>query len=301
MKPHSFLCAALCFLSFASVAAGNSALCQASAAREAVSTSRTTLAGVPAVLRIPREIKQPPIILWHGFGPPDSEDALMTALPLDEVPAVKVYLGLPLFGARTPADEAESIAKRQAEDYATRLFEPAVLGAAKELPAVVKALEQNRCIEGNDKVALFGFSAGGAAVLYTLAERNVKVRSAVTVNAPTGLRAGIEALERVTKRPYAWTPASRRIADISDAVARADEIARANPPPALLLFHGADDTVITPDGAVKLEAALRPLYKRANAEDRLELTLAPGVAHDWTRPQTLAELRKALAEWFITR
>src|SRR5262245_48723545 len=49
------------------------------------------LAGVPAVLRIPRKVTRPPIVLWHGFGPPASEQALMDALPLDDVPAVKVY------------------------------------------------------------------------------------------------------------------------------------------------------------------------------------------------------------------
>ncbi len=48
-----------------------------------------------------------PIVLWHGFGPPASEQALMEALPLDEVPAVKVYLGLPMFGSRAPAERCE--------------------------------------------------------------------------------------------------------------------------------------------------------------------------------------------------
>ena len=298
MKPKSLLFAALSFLSFASAATGSSALCSTPSTGEPVSISRTTLAGVPAVVRVPREIARPPIVLWHGFGPPDSEAALMEALPLDEVPAVKVYLGLPLFGARTPAKEADSVAARQAEDYATRLFEPAVLGAARELPTVVKALEQHGCMGPRDKVALFGFSAGGAAVLYALTERKVPVRSAITLNAPTGLRPGIEALERVTKRPYVWTAASRKIAEASDVVTRASEISRSNPPPALLLFHGADDTVITSSGAVKLEAALRPLYEREGAGDRLKLMLAPGVAHDWTKPQTLAQLRASLAEWF---
>src|SRR5579859_3406137 len=65
--------------------------------------TRTTLAGVPAILRIPEHIRKPPIILWHGFGPPASEETMMDALPLDEVDAVKVYLGLPLFGARALA------------------------------------------------------------------------------------------------------------------------------------------------------------------------------------------------------
>jgi hypothetical protein len=103
-------------------------------------TVQTTLAGVPAILRVPKAIRKPPIVLWHGLGPPASESELMKALPLDDVPSVKVYLGLPLFGARAPSDGAESLARRQAEDYAYRIFEPVVVGAAKELPAVLKAL-----------------------------------------------------------------------------------------------------------------------------------------------------------------
>jgi hypothetical protein len=69
----------------------------------AVAVVSAQLAGVPAVLRIPKVITRPPIVLWHGFGPPASQQALMDALPLDELPAVKVYLGVPLFGARAPA------------------------------------------------------------------------------------------------------------------------------------------------------------------------------------------------------
>jgi hypothetical protein len=77
--------------------------CARGAAAKGVVHVRATLAGVPAIVRVPPSITKPPVILWHGFGPPASESALMEALPLDEVPAVKVYLGLPLFGARTPS------------------------------------------------------------------------------------------------------------------------------------------------------------------------------------------------------
>jgi hypothetical protein len=65
-----------------------------------VMTVQTALAGVPAILRLPKAIKKPPIVIWHGLGPPASESELMKALPLDDVPSVKVYLALPLFGAR---------------------------------------------------------------------------------------------------------------------------------------------------------------------------------------------------------
>src|SRR5262245_57576341 len=43
--------------------------------RDGVTTTRTTLGGVPAILRIPAQVTKPPIILWHGFGPPASEAA----------------------------------------------------------------------------------------------------------------------------------------------------------------------------------------------------------------------------------
>jgi hypothetical protein len=51
---------------------------------DGVVTLQTTLAGVPALLRVPKVITKPPIVLWHGFGPPASESALMKALPLDK-------------------------------------------------------------------------------------------------------------------------------------------------------------------------------------------------------------------------
>jgi hypothetical protein len=66
-----------------------------------ISIEETTLRSVPALLRIPADILQPPILLWHGFGPPASSADLMSALPLNAVPSVKVYLGLPLFGSRS--------------------------------------------------------------------------------------------------------------------------------------------------------------------------------------------------------
>src|SRR5262245_51678238 len=68
----------------------------------------TRLAAVPVLMRAPAKVTQPPILLWHGFGPPASERALMEALPLDDVPAIKIYLGLPQFGAREAPDGRES-------------------------------------------------------------------------------------------------------------------------------------------------------------------------------------------------
>jgi hypothetical protein len=159
----------------------------------------TTLGDTPALVRIPARVSQAPILLWHGFGAPASERALMEALPLDEVPAVKVYLGLPMFGSRRLAGGMAELGRRQSEDLATLVFEPIVIGAAKELPSVVRALERHRCIEPGGHIGLFGFSAVGAAVLYALAEADVPVDVAVTLNASTGLTASVNAYEHATK------------------------------------------------------------------------------------------------------
>lgn len=258
---------------------------------------RTLLAGVPAIVRIPSRIEKPPIVLWHGFGSPASETELMQALPLDDVPAVKVYLGLPLFGARTPP-ASDSLQSRQARDYGLLLFKPAVIGAAEELPAVVRALRDHRCLGPRDEIGLFGFSASGAAVFYALAENHVRVGAAVTVNAVVSLREAIGTLERATKQRYDWTPAARELAVRSDAVGRAGEIAAGDPPPALLLIQGDADTTVSREGATSLTRALRPLYRRKHAQERLELLLEPQVEHDWTQPGSREAIEALVSKWF---
>ena len=270
--------------------------CASTSADGSVRVEQATLSGVPALVRVPPHVSKRTIILWHGFGPPDSESELMKALPLDEVPAVKVYLGLPLSGVRAPATGEESLQQRQAEDYGTRVFEPVVLGAARELPGVVKALQEHDCIRPGEAIGLFGFSAGGTAVLSALIEPAVPVRAAVTLNAPVGLIPAIDALERATRHPYAWTRQTRELAERSDAVHHAAQVAAGTP--ALLLIHGAKDTVVEPKGAAVLAERLQPLYHQAGADARLKLILEPGVSHDWNQPRALGELRAAVASWF---
>jgi predicted esterase len=267
-------------------------------ADDAVAIVSEQLAGVPALVRIPRVVTKPPIVLWHGFGPPASERALMEALPLDDVPAVKVYLGLPLFGARTPPGGVDEIVRRQTEEFGSLLFEPAVMGAAKELPAVLESLQEGGCMAPHDKIGLFGFSAGGASVLTALARHEVQVGAAVTLNASTGLNASVQALERATKRRYSWTTRSRQVAKDSDAVFHAAEIAAGNPPPALLLIHGADDAMLSPQVASSLHEALQPHFRRSGNGARLRLVVEPGLAHGWAGTQSVDDLRLSIGAWF---
>lgn len=264
-----------------------------------VATVDTTLAGVPAIVRIPERIAEPPILLWHGFGPPASKQALMEALPLDDVPAVKVYLGLPLFGARAPAGGTEELIRRQTEDVAMLVFKPAVAGAADELPAVVDALAAHGCVHPGERVGLFGFSAGGAAVLLALAEHKVAVASAVVLNSSIGLTESVQAWERATKQNYAWTPEARALAARADALRRAADIARGDPPPALLIAQGDGDAVLGAQSSTALRDALTPYYQRERSADRLRLVSVAGMTHAWTGDErVVAELRRAIAAWY---
>jgi dienelactone hydrolase len=267
-------------------------------ASDDVRTVQTTLAGVPAVLRVPKTVKKAPIVLWHGLGRPGSEIELMGALPLDDVPAVKVYLGLPLLGGRAPSGDAQSLAQRQAEDYALLIFKPVVMGAAQELPAVLQALHRLKCLRTQDKIGLFGFSAGGTAVLLALRDSRIAVRAAITVNAPVGLNEAISAVEHATKTPYVWSDASRQLAEQSNPVLHAQEIAAGNPPRALLLFHGAADKVIPPDGTASLGEKLRPLYAQSGNDRRLSVAVVPGISHTWAEPGTVEQVRTSVADWF---
>jgi alpha-beta hydrolase superfamily lysophospholipase len=280
-------------------AAGRSygtSFCAHDSARREVAIMETRLADVPALLRAPPNISKPPIVLWHGFGPPASERALMEALPLDDVPALKVYLGLPLFGQRQPADGREDMVRRQREDLGRLVFEPVVVGAAQELPSVIAALQHSGCLHAGEKIGLFGFSAGGAAVLFALAEGKAAIKTAVVVNASTGLTASVQAYEEATKQEYKWSGYTRDLALRTDAVQRAVDIARNHP--ALLILQGNDDAMLGSRNAVALRDALSPLYMSRRDEPRLRLELVDGLAHGWADSAHVDEVRRSIADWF---
>lgn len=257
----------------------------------------TTLAGAPAILRIPAHIRKPPIILWHGFGPPANERAMMDALPLDDVDAVKVYLGLPLFGARAPDGGMKEVARRQAEDVGLLVFKPVVVGAAEELPRVVAALQKNGCMQQGAPVALVGFSAGGAAVLDALSQGKVAVDAAVLINASTGLSASIQAYEKATGKTYAWSTASRELAHETDAIDHVADIAAHHP--ALLFLQGADDSVIDSTAATQLVERLKPFY--GDRLQQLQLVQPAGMTHQWaTTPAALTNVRKTASDWVVS-
>ena len=95
---------------------------------------------------------------WAGTScdPPRTEQALAAALPLAGLDAWRVYLGLPLTGARTPAGGPESSATRT---RCSRCYGPVVVRAADEFPAALAAAA-GRAGLGGGRLGLLGGSIG---------------------------------------------------------------------------------------------------------------------------------------------
>ncbi len=210
------------------------------------------IAGVPILLRPPANPNLPAslIILWHGFGVPNSEEMLAEVLPLQQVQAWKAYLGLPSFGKRSPAGGLDEIVRRQMEDYVLQLLLPTIDQAVEELPTVVQALRA-RCHISDRGIGLFGFSAGGAAALLALVESLVPIAAAVLAGVTKDLVSAVATYERGTKQyfsamkaqfpwleerhqRYHWSKASETARQRLDFVAHASDIAQRQPIPAIL-------------------------------------------------------------------
>jgi cell division inhibitor SulA len=66
----------------------------------------------------------------------------------------------------------------------------------------------------------------------------------------------------------------------------------------VLIFHGSADEVVAPQATLSLRDALLPLYAETGNRERLQVVIAPDVAHDWTQSQGLQQVRIAVASWF---
>jgi pimeloyl-ACP methyl ester carboxylesterase len=140
-------------------------------------------AGVPYLATPPtRDLEWAPlVVIFHMMDPPRSEAAMAAALPMRDVLAWRVYLGLPMFGARTPAGGPDEIMRLGYEDALMNLLAPVVEQAAAELPAAVAALHKELSVD-EGPIGLVGGSAGGAAALLALAETEVPVAAVALVN-----------------------------------------------------------------------------------------------------------------------
>ncbi|MEA5597307.1 alpha/beta hydrolase family protein [Rivularia sp. UHCC 0363] len=276
------------------------------------------LAGVPVIVHPPvnPDLPAPLIVLWHGFGIPNSEELLAEVLPLTEVQAWKAYVGLPAFGKRLPEGGIDEVERRQMEDYVLKLLLPISEQAMQELPNVVEALQAKFPIS-NQEIGLFGFSAGGLTALLTLLESPVPIKTIVLAGVTKNLLCFVDAYERGTKQyhpelndeqiKYRWSEASELAKERLDFAARASEIAKRQPIPAMLFVHGSQDEIFSLNQVEELYTAIAPHYSQANQSERLCLQTfthlkhqidLQAAKHSLDVQQDIAEFQQVVAAWF---
>ena len=261
-----------------------------------------TAAGVPFLALPPAagDTPAPLVIGLHAFEPPRAEAALAGAVPMASLPAWRVYLGLPLFGARLPEGGVPEINRRGERDYLVELFGPVVEEAAAELRSVISELHAAFPVT-DAPVGLVGVGAGASAVLLALAEGRTPVGAAAVVNPVVDPALVVAARERRTGTPYRWTDRAQLARARLDFDGRADEIARGRVP--LLVVNGGLDEVVDPErGGSLLDALVAHAPEHA-----LRHIVVPDLAHAIgpepglePGPLTPAGVLtdRALTEWF---
>jgi pimeloyl-ACP methyl ester carboxylesterase len=258
-------------------------------------------AGVPFVALPPGEeaTKPPLVVVWHMTDPPRSETAMAAALPLRDLTAWRVYLGLPMSGSRLPAGGLEEFFRLGYEDAVLELFDPMTTQALGEFPAALAAVREQVPV-GDDAVGLVGASAGAFVALSVLVETNVPVSTVALISPAIRLASVVAANERRFGVTYPWNERSRQVAQRLDFVARADAIAARNA--ATLLVVGELDDEGFSGPAEQLRASLA-----RRSRSRTSLVRIPEMGHALAdepgldpAPQTphAARVEAVVVDWF---
>jgi pimeloyl-ACP methyl ester carboxylesterase len=236
-------------------------------------------AGVPFVAVPPAAGGSAPlVVIWHLMDSPRTEVAMAAALPLADVPAWRVYLGLPLAGARTPAGGFDEIMALATEDALLNFLGASIAQAAAEFGSVLDALREQLPDTAlvDAPVSLVGGSAGGGAALLTLTESERPIAAAVPINAAIRATSVVALTERAFGVEYRWSEESRRLADRLDFVARAGEIAARRPQASMLIVSGEADHEDFQADAAALRDALAERYADPAG---VALVTIPDLAH----------------------
>jgi alpha-beta hydrolase superfamily lysophospholipase len=228
-------------------------------------------AGTPYVVlppAPPTRRRAPLVVAWHGLEAPRSERAMAAALPLARLAAWRVYLRLRRPGVRASADPLapEQALLRLDAAVAPESSGPVVEQAVAALPAVVAALRA-RLPLASGPIGLLGCSLGATAALLALTEDQVPVRAAALVRP-------VVQVERL------------------GLLARAPEIAKRDPQPAVLVVTGLHEDPGIGEPAERLWQALADRYR---APGRVALLLAPELA---SRGTDAPQVDAAVTDWF---
>jgi len=266
-----------------------------------------TAAGVPfTVLPPSAEVSGPApvVVAWHMIDAPRSDAAFAAALPLAGVSAWRVYLGMPLCGARMVDGSMDAIVERAQRDAMLAYVDPFVRQAALEFPAALAELRERFGFD-TSRTAVVGGSLGGAVALTILATREIPVRAAALINPAVRARSVIGLVEGMLEQPYPWNDESEQAADQLDFVARSGEISAREKQAPLLLVSGEEDFPAFRADADELVGALRGQY---SVPGEVRLDRVPGLAHPLAEdpgiepaPQLpiARQVDEAITEWLV--
>lgn len=222
-----------------------------------------TAAGVPFTALPPADNGPAPLVVtWHMLDPPRSDAAFAAALPMNDLPAWRVHLGMPMCGARMVDGSMDAGWKLIQQDVLMSAMYPFVRQAAEEFPAALASLRA-RLPVGDGPIGVLGGSLGGAVALRVLAYTEIPVFAGAVVNAAVRMRSVID----LFPGDYPYDAESEKAVDSLDFVAKAGVIAGRAP---LLVVSGELDHPAFRADAVDLVDALG---------DRSELLSIPGLAH----------------------
>jgi len=264
----------------------------------------TGVAGEVPFVAVPPEAgprEQAPVVMaWHLLDPPRTESAFAAALPLEGLDAWRIYLGLPMTGARMPAGGPDEFLRLGYEDAVLNLHGPINEQAVREFGAAFDEI-RGRLGIGSGPLGVMGASIGASIALRVIAESDHAVEAAVLVSPMIRMRSVVGAMEGQYGITYGWSADSESVADRIDFVARAGEVAG----PAVLLVVGEEDDA---PGFREPAAELRDaLVGRDDNAGQAELVIVPGMGHALAEepgvepaPQTAhaAEVDRRASEWF---
>lgn len=255
------------------------------------STITGTAAGVPFTALPPHHNGAAPLIVtWHMLDAPRSDAAFAAALPMHELPAWRVHLGMPMCGARMADGSTDAIMELARQDALMSFLRPFVQQATEEFPAALASLRTQLPVD-DGPIGVLGGSLGGAVALRILADTETPVFAGALVNAAIRMRSVVD----LFPGDYPYDAESEKAVDSLDFVARASTIgARA---PLLVVSGEADHPGLRADASDLVDAL----------GERSELLSIPGLAHPLAEEPGIApapqlpqarEVDTGLTAWF---
>ncbi|KZM70123.1 alpha/beta hydrolase family protein [Nocardia terpenica] len=222
-----------------------------------------TAAGVPFTALPPSDDGVAPLIVtWHMLDAPRSDAAFAAALPMNDLPAWRVHLGMPMCGARMVDGSTDAIVELFSKDPLMSFLYPFVRQATEEFPAALESIRAQLPVD-DGPIGVLGGSLGGAVALQILTATEIPIFAGAIVNAAIRMRSVVD----LFPGDYPYDAESETIVDNLDFIPEAENIASRAP---LLVVSGELDHQALRADALRLVDAMG---------ERSELLSIPGLAH----------------------